>query len=82
MKIELGGIYRLIEDTHMLNDTYGIKTGGSICKAGELFELIDLPDEKKKKYTLYPINAKFPYYLYLRENDFERLFERRTENER
>lgn len=49
------------------------------CEIGELFELIDLPDEKKKKYTLYPINAKFPYYLNLRENDFKRLFERRIE---
>ena len=74
MMVELGGIYRLIEDMYMLNDIHGEKTDGGICKAGELFELIDLPDKNKKKYTLYPVNTKFPYHLYLRENDFERLF--------
>lgn len=72
----IGDVYKLKEDLEMANDNYGYQTGGGIAKAGQLFELIDLPDRKKKKYTLYPLDVKFPYHLYLRENDFERLFEK------
>ena len=72
----LGGVYKLKEVLIMENDRYGYRTSGGTAKVGQLFELIDLPDKKKKKYTLYPIDVKFPYHLYLRENDFERWFEK------
>ena len=76
MEKVLNTIYRLKEDIIMSNDHYGYKTSGGVAKVGQLFKLTDLPDRKKKKYTLYPLNVKFPYNLYLRENDFERLFEK------
>lgn len=70
----IGDIYILLEDLDMCNNNYGVITGGGTAKANQRFELLDLPDKKKKKYTLLSLDIKFPYYLYLRENDFERLF--------
>lgn len=69
-----GDVYILLEDLDMCNDNYGFRTGGGTAKAGQRFELLDLPDCKKKKYRLLSLDVKFPYHLYLRENDFERLF--------
>jgi hypothetical protein len=72
-------VYILLEDLDMCNDNYGFRTGGGTAKAGQRFELLDLPDRKKKKYTLLSLDVKFPYRLYLRENDFKRLFIRSDE---
>ena len=74
MTYAIGDVYILLEDLDMYDDNYGFRTGGGIAKAGQRFELLDLPDCKKKKYTLLPLDVKFPYHLYLRENDFKRLF--------
>ena len=74
MNHTIGDIYILLDDLDMCNDNYGFTTGGGTAKVGQRFELLDLLDKKKKKYTLFSLDVKFPYYLYLRENDFERLF--------
>lgn len=74
MNYEIGDVYILLEDLDMCNDNYGFRTGGGTAKAGQRFELSGLPNCKKKKYTLLPLDVKFPYHLYLRENDFKRLF--------
>lgn len=68
--------YRLKEDIDLCRDYYGQISGGGIAKAGTIFELIATPTPKKKKYKLEIQNVKFPYYLYVRENDFQRLFEK------
>jgi len=74
MNYAIGDVYILLEDLDMCNDNYGFRTDGGTAKAGQRFELLDLPDCKKKKYTLLSLDVKFPYHLYLRENDFKRLF--------
>lgn len=74
MNYAIGDVCILLEDLDMCNDNYGFRIGSRTAKAGQQFELLDLPDRKKKKYTLLPIDAKFLYHLYLRENDFKRLF--------
>ena len=66
---------RLKEDLKMDNDHFGFRTGGGIAKAGTVFKVLAEPSPKKKKYKLEPLNVKFPYHLYLRKNDFLRLFE-------
>lgn len=74
MNYVIGDVYILIEDLDMYNDNYGFRTGGGTAKSGQRFELLYLPDRKKKKFTLLSLDVKFPYHLYLRENDFKRLF--------
>ena len=67
--------FKLKEDLEMDNDYFGKRSGGGIAKSGTVFELIREPTPQKKKYKLMPCDVKFPYYLYLRKNDFNRLFE-------
>jgi hypothetical protein len=74
MGYTIGDVFILLEDLDMCNDNYGFRTGGGTAKSGQRFELLDLPDCKKKMYTLLSLDTKFTYYLYLRENDFKRLF--------
>ena len=73
-------LYRLKEDLLLCNDHFGNKTNGGIAKAGMTFELLHTPSPKKKKYKLLSVGIKFPYYLYLRENDFQRYFEKIENN--
>ena len=68
-------LFRLKEDLEMSNDRFGVPSPGGIAKAGTVFELLGEPVAKKKLYKLMPYEAKFPYHLYLRKNDFNRLFE-------
>ena len=67
-------LVELKEDLLMSNDNYGHLSGGGTAKAGTIFKVLEIPSPKKKKYKLEPQDVKFPYYLYLRENDFKRLF--------
>ena len=69
-------LFRLKEDLPMDCDWCGYRTGGGVAKAGTIFKLLREPTPEKKKYKLEPQNVKFPYYLYLRKNDFKRLFEK------
>lgn len=69
-------LFRLKEDLSMCKDWYGHRTSGGVAKAGTIFKLLREPIPEKKMYKLEPQNVKFPYYLYLRKNDFKRLFER------
>lgn len=69
-------LFRLREDLSMENDHYGHTSGGGVAKAGTVFKLLRKPTPEKKKYKLEPQNVKFPYYLYLRKNDFHRFFEK------
>ena len=71
----MSNLFRLKEDLAMDNDNFGYRTSGGVAKAGTVFELLAEPTPKKKKYKLIPIETKFPYYLYLRENAFKRYFE-------
>lgn len=73
-------LYRLKEDLPLCNDYFGQKTGGGIAFAGMVFKVLKLPNSKKKKYKLLSVGIKFPYYLYLRENDFQRYFEKIENN--
>jgi hypothetical protein len=67
-------LVKLKEDLLMCNDNYGFHSGGGTAEAGTIFKVLATPSPKKKKYKLEPQDVKFPYYLYLRENDFKRLF--------
>ena len=69
-------LFKLKEDLPMANDHYGYTSGGGVAKAGTIFKILREPTPEKKKYKLEPLNVKFPYYLYLRKNDFKRLFEK------
>ena len=75
MEIEIGKVYKAKEDFPICTDNYGTKSGGGTVKAGQRFELTDMLDEKKKMFTLYALDIKFPFSLYMRKNDFNRLFE-------
>ena len=75
----LGGynmFVRLKEDLEMSNNHFGYSSSGGTAKAGTIFQVLSVPRPEKKKYKLQPVEAKFLYYLYLRENDFLRLFEK------
>ena len=67
---------RLKEDLEMSNNHFGCFSSGGTAKAGTIFQVLSVPHPEKKKYKLQPVGVKFPYYLYLRENDFLRLFEK------
>ena len=67
---------KLKEDLEMSNNHFGYSSSGGIAKAGTVFQVLSVPRPEKKKYKLQPVGVKFPYYLYLRENDFLRLFEK------
>ena len=69
-------VFRLKEDLPMVNDHYGYTSGGGVAKAGMIFKLLREPTPEKKKYKLESQGVKFPYYLYLRKNDFKRFFEK------
>lgn len=66
--------YRLIKDLEMQNDFYGVRTGGGVAKAGQLFELYKEPSPEKKMYRLVPCGVKFPYTLQVRPNVFKKYF--------
>ena len=67
---------KLKEDLEMNNNHFGYSSSGGIAKEGTIFQVLSVPRPEKKKYKLQPVEVKFPYYLYLRENDFLRLFEK------
>ena len=73
--------FKLKEDLEMDNDWFGHRSGGGVAKAGMVFELISEPTPQKKKYKLLSCGVKFPYHLYLRKNDFKRLFEEAGEED-
>ena len=68
--------YRLKEDLDLCQDHYGFCTPAGTAKAGTIYELVAEPTPQKKKYKLTIVGVKFPYNLYLRKNDFKRLFEK------
>ena len=68
-------LFRLKEDLPLDEDWFGVRKPAGVAKAGMLFELIREPTPEKKKYKLTTYGVKFPYDLYLRKNDFKRLFE-------
>ena len=70
----MGKFYLLTEDLEMQNDFYGVRTGGGVAKAGQLFELVKEPSPEKKLYRLDACDVKFPYTLRVRPNVFKRCF--------
>lgn len=72
----MGKIYRVKEEFTMYKTWYGDTLGsGGIAHVGDLFELDNEPEHKKKLYRLTKINTKFPFRLQIRPNDFKRYFE-------
>ena len=71
----MGKLFRLKEDRQLYLDHFGSRKSAEVAKAGTLYELIAEPTPKKKKYKLTVVGEKYPYNLYLRKNDFKRLFE-------
>ena len=67
---------RLKEDIEMNNNYFGHLSGDGTAKAGTIFKILSGPIPEKKMYKLEPIEVKFPYYLYLRKNDFKRFCEK------
>ena len=67
--------FRLKENISLDRVHYSQRFSGGVAKAETVFELLAEPTPKKKMYKLIPCETKFPYYLYLRENDFKRWFE-------
>jgi hypothetical protein len=70
----MGKFYRLTEDLEMQNDFYGVRTGGGVAKAGQLFELVKESSPEKKLYQLDACGVKFPYTLRVRPNVFKKYF--------
>ena len=71
--------FKLKEDLKMDNDWFGQRSSGGVAKAGMIFELLSEPTPQKKRHKLLSYGIKFPYHLYLRKNDFKRLFEEVSE---
>ena len=67
--------FKLLEDLPLDEDWFGNRRSAGVAKAGTIYELVAEPTPHKKKYKLTTVNAKFPYNLYLRKNDFKRWFE-------
>lgn len=75
-KRKMNELFRLKEDLPLDEDWFGVRKPAGVAKAGTLFELVREPTPQKKKYKLKICGVKFPYDLYLRKNDFQRLFEK------
>ena len=67
--------FKLLEDFPLDEDWLGNRRSAGVAKAGTIYELVAEPTPHKKKYKLTTVDAKFPYNLYLRKNDFKRWFE-------
>ena len=67
--------FKLLEDLSLDEDWFGNRRSAGVAKSGTIYELVAEPTPHKKKYKLTTVNAKFPYSLYLRKNDFKRWFE-------
>jgi hypothetical protein len=67
--------FKLLEDLPLDEDWFGNRRSAGVAKAGTIYELVAEPTPHKKKYKLTIVDAKFPYDLYLRKNDFKRWFE-------
>ena len=67
--------FKLLEDLPFDEDWFGNRRSAGVAKAGTIYELVAEPTPYKKKYKLTTVDAKFPYNLYLRKNDFKRWFE-------